>query len=128
MALAEAEKNLHSGTLVSMYADILNRAFGRRPTTASPPTVTEAIKEVLDCRSRLAPTRPLERQLDWAASAVANQVAYDVALIDLARSVGIACEPDTFDQPEIRRNELGRELAARGVHLDDAAKTECGTR
>jgi hypothetical protein len=110
-----------------MYADILNRAFGRRLTTASPPTLTEAIKEVLDCRSRLAPTRPLERQLDWAASAVANQVAYDVALIELARSVGIACEPDTFDQPEIRRSELGRELAARGVHLDHAAKTECGT-
>jgi hypothetical protein len=107
-----------------MYADILDSAFGRRPEMASPPTVTEAIKELLDRRNRLAPTRALERHTDWAVSALANQVAYDVALIDLARSVGIACEPDTFDQPELRRHELNRELAARGVQLDHEAKTD----
>jgi hypothetical protein len=107
-----------------MYADILDSAFGRRPGMASPPTVTEAIKQLLDRRNRLAPTRPKERHADWAASALANQVAYDVALIELARSVGIACDPGTFDQPELRRHELNRELAARGVHLDHGAKTD----
>jgi hypothetical protein len=52
---------------------------------------------------------------------LADQVAYDVALIELARSVGLPCDPATFDQPELRRNELDRELAARGVHVDGAA-------
>lgn len=124
MALAETGVILHSGALVSMYADILDSAFGRRPGMASPPTVTEAIKQLLDRRNRLAPTRPKERHADWAASALANQVAYDVALIELARSVGIACDPGTFDQPELRRHELNRELAARGVQLDHGAKTD----
>jgi hypothetical protein len=48
---------------------------------------------------------------------LANQVAYDVALIELARSVGIACDPASFELPELRRNEVNRELAARGVHV-----------
>jgi hypothetical protein len=100
---------------MSMYTDILHKAFEKRPGPADPPVVSEAVKEVLDCRSRLPLTH--SRTRDWAAGALANQVAYDVALIELARSVGIACDPATFDQPELRRNELDRELAARGVHL-----------
>jgi hypothetical protein len=122
MALADAEVILHSGTLVSMYADILDSAFAERPGMKSPPTVTEAVKELLDRWKKLASTRAKERPIDWAATALANQVAYDVALIDLARSVGIACNPATFEQPELRRNELNRELAARGVHLHHAAQ------
>jgi hypothetical protein len=79
--------------------------------------VSDAVEEILDCRSRLALWQSMGRPADWAASALANQVAYDVALIELARSVGIACDPATFDPPELRRNEVDRELAARGVHL-----------
>jgi hypothetical protein len=103
-----------------MYADLLDSAFGRR-AGISPPTVTEATKELRDRWSRLASTCPRRRPGEWAANALANQVAYDVALIELARSVGIACDPSTFDQPELRRSELNRELAARGVHLSHAA-------
>jgi hypothetical protein len=121
MALADAGVILHSETLVSMYADILDSAFLERPGTTSSLTVTEAVTELLDRWKKLTSTRAKERSIDWAATALANQVAYDVALIDLARSVGIACDPDTFEQPERRRNELNRELAARGVHLHHAA-------
>jgi hypothetical protein len=114
---------VHHGTLVSMYADILDSAFGWLPKAESPPTMTDAINVLVDCRTRLGQTRTTERPTDWAASALANQVAYDVALIELARSVGIACGPDTFDQPELRRSELRRELAIRGVDVDRAAST-----
>jgi len=117
MALVGARQNVHAGTLMSMYTDILHQAFERRPQAAGPPMVSDAVEELLECRSRLALTRSLERRTDWAASALANQVAYDVALIELARSVGLACDPATFDQPELRRSEVGRELAARGVDL-----------
>jgi hypothetical protein len=123
MALAHTGVRGHCGTLVSMYADILDSAFGRRPKVATPPTMNEAITVLLHRRSRLTETRPTGRPRDWAVGALANQVAYDVALIELARAAGIACEPDTFDQPELRRSELGRELAARGVHVDQAAHT-----
>jgi hypothetical protein len=117
MALVGRRVNVHAGTLMSMYTDILHKAFERRPKAVGPPVVSEAVKEVLDRRSRLAVTRSRKRPPGWAASAVANQVAYDVALIELARSVGLACDPATFDLPELRRNEVDRELAARGVDL-----------
>jgi hypothetical protein len=117
MALVEARVNVHAGTLMSMYTEILHMAFERRPKAAGPPMVSEAVEELLECRSRLAVTRSLKRPGDWAASALANQVAHDVALIELARSVGLVCDPATFDQPELRRSELDRELAARGVDL-----------
>ena len=117
MALVEGLVNVHAGTLMSMYADILHKAFERRPKAVGPPVVSDAVKEVLDRRSRLAVTRSPKRAAGWAANALANQVAYDVALIELAQSVGLACDPSTFDQPELRRNEVDRELAARGVHL-----------
>jgi hypothetical protein len=123
MALVETRAIDHHGTLVSMYADILDSAFGRRPKMASPPTMAEAVKELRDCRNRLAETRTVRRPTDWAASALANQVAYDVALIELAHTVGIGCDPDSFDQPELRRSELSRELAARGVQVHEPVTT-----
>jgi hypothetical protein len=112
---------------MSMYADILDKAFARRRGTLGPTNVHDAITELLECRGRLTSTHPRDRfSGGWAARAVANQVAYDVALIKLARSVGIACDPATFDLPERRRNELDRQLEARGVHLDRMAPGEPG--
>ncbi len=113
---------------MSMYADILERAFERRPGTGAPPSVSEATWELLRCRRRLSSTHPGNRLTGWAASAVANQVAYDVALIELARCLGIACDPGTFDRPALRRNELDRQLAERGVRVDRVATTESGWR
>jgi hypothetical protein len=114
---------------MSMYADILDKAFERRAGTGGPTTVSEALIALLECRSRLASTHPRVRlRGGWAASAVANQVAYDVALITLARCLGIACHPVAFDLPELRRKELDRQLAARGVHLDRMAKVLAGRR
>jgi hypothetical protein len=54
--------------------------------------------------------------MDWTPTALA--VAYDIALIELAHSVGLDCDPRTFDQPECRRTELRRELISRGIRLD----------
>jgi hypothetical protein len=45
-------------------------------------------------------------------------VAYDIALIDLAWSVGLDCDPSTWGQPERRRTELRRELISRGIRSD----------
>jgi hypothetical protein len=121
MALAEPLACRHCGTVMSMYADILQGAFQRRPATGGPPSVHDATWELLRCRRRLASTHPGNRLTGWAARAVAHQVAYDVALIELARCLGIACDPATFDRPVLRRKELDRQLAARGVAVDPVA-------
>jgi hypothetical protein len=53
----------------------------------------------------------------WALQAVADQVAYDAALIRLARRRGIAADPSTFEVPERGRSALEEALIARGVNL-----------
>jgi hypothetical protein len=119
MALAEPGVNVHCGSFMSIYTEILHRACEKRPGTVGPPLVSEAVKELLYRRSRLISAPSIRRPTNWAAGALANQVAYDVALIELARSVGIVCDPASFELPELRRNEVNRELAARGVHVGD---------
>jgi hypothetical protein len=100
---------------MSMYAQILDAALRERPFPVAGTTVSEALSGFLHCRDRL---RPFEMQADWTTTALASQVAYDIALIELARSVGLDVDPHTFDQPERRRTELRRELIARGIRLD----------
>ena len=53
----------------------------------------------------------------WALQAVADQLAYDAALVRLSRSRGIAGGLDGFDIPTRGRASLEGALIARGVDL-----------
>ena len=53
----------------------------------------------------------------WALQAVADQLAYDAALVRLARKRGIVAGPDTFTNPERGRAALEDALIAQGVEL-----------
>ncbi len=53
----------------------------------------------------------------WALQAVADQLAYDAALVRLSRRRGIAADPCDFDHPEHGRAMLEEALMARGVDL-----------
>jgi hypothetical protein len=99
-----------------MYAELLDAAFSERPAADSRATVSEALSALLHCRDRLGSSAS---QADATATSLANQVAYDIALIELARAAGLDCEPNTFDQPERRRAELRTELISRGIRLDN---------
>jgi hypothetical protein len=101
---------------MSMYSHLLTAAVEERPAGAEP-TPAETLSTLLNCRDRL---RSWGQGTGWTSAALADQVAYDIALIDLARCVGIDCGVDTFDQPERRRLELWRDLTARGIDLDQA--------
>jgi hypothetical protein len=103
---------------MSMYAQILDTVIEGRPRPETAPTTTEKLWELARCRARLNAMDPFDRRRDWAPAALANQIAYDVALIELAGCVGIACDSGTFDQPEVRRAELNRELADRGIDVN----------
>jgi hypothetical protein len=50
---------------------------------------------------------------------VADQLAYDIALIELAQGVGVDCDLFGFDQPPRERNRIEQALAARGLRLND---------
>ena len=51
----------------------------------------------------------------WALQAVADQLAYDAALVRLARERGISARSDSFDIPERGRTTLENALIAQGV-------------
>jgi len=53
----------------------------------------------------------------WALQAVADQLAYDAALVRLARKRGVPVELGCFDVPERGRAQLEQALADRGVNL-----------
>ncbi len=103
---------------MSMYTHLLTAALKERLPAAAEPTAAETLSTLLSCRDRL---RSRGKETDWTSGALADQVAYDIALIELARCVGIDCGVDAFDQPERRRLELSRELTARGMDMDHAS-------
>ena len=49
--------------------------------------------------------------------AVADQLAYDIALIEFAQGVGIDFDLEAFDQPQVERGRLEQALVSRGVSL-----------
>jgi hypothetical protein len=108
---------------MSMYIDILDTALRQRSRRVDVPTVAEAMAELLECRNRLGSMTTSGRGEDWTADALADQVAFDVALIELARSAGIECDPAAFEQPDRSRTELIRTLMARGLRLDESVET-----
>jgi hypothetical protein len=118
MALAKTGVRMQAGVVMSMYTDILDTALQQRSLLAGPPTVAEAMSEFLHWRRHVESAK---RPTEWTAGALANQVACDVALIRLARSVGMECEPGAFEQPDLLRTELRRDLLARGLRFDDTA-------
>jgi hypothetical protein len=102
-----------------MYTQILDVALRERPPRQPEKAPGEALSTLLERRRHLDAVASSERGTDWAPAALANQVAYDVALIELAQCVGLDCEPGSFDQPHLRRAEIERQLMSRGLRLDE---------
>jgi hypothetical protein len=103
--------------VMSMYTQLLDAALKEVPLAVER-TIDEDMSSVRDCHARLASNEKDDRTAEWSFSALANQVAYDLALIELARRVGIDCAIKTFQQPENRRTELMQELNSHGVVFD----------
>ena len=116
MALVHAGANVHCGTFMSMYTDILHRAFESRSATADPPRCAKR------SRNSLLPEQTGYDPIKRATHGLGGQRPGGPGglrrrPIELARSVGLPCDPSTFEQPVRRRRELDRELAARGVDV-----------
>jgi hypothetical protein len=52
---------------------------------------------------------------------LAREVAYDVALLELAEVMGIETDPSRFEQPRQERARLEQELRERGITTAQAS-------
>ncbi len=115
MALGRGE----SVTMV-MYTDLLAAALVDRLPRADTPTSHEVLSELRSRRRHLSDISSHDGR-GWAPDAVADQLAYDVALMDLSRLLGIECDVLRFDQPQQERARLERELDSGGIRLESGS-------
>jgi hypothetical protein len=102
-----------------MYTQLLEAALGARAISGRTRPIDASLAEVFRCRRELEEVGPSDSVADRVSAALADQVAYDIALIELAGALGIECDPRGFDQPQQERHKLEHVLEVRGIRLID---------
>ena len=102
---------------MSMYTQLLSAAMGQCPPEPAVATEDDAVDAVLRCRAELE-SAPPPADPDAVSVVLALEVAYDVALIRLARLVAMQSDPDRFEQPQLERARLEMVLRDRGLRLE----------
>jgi len=102
---------------VSMYTDLLEAALAEVIPGGRPTSFHQALAEVVRRRKLLASSGWHEVGRPSVSVALADEVAYDVALIRLARCVDVDCDPGSFGRPQGERQKVERTLASGGVVL-----------
>jgi hypothetical protein len=102
---------------MSMYTQLLEAAVGQRQQ-ARADDEGRAVAEVLRCRFELEEGAPPELDPDAVPVVLALQVGYDVALLELARLMGVETDPSRFEQPQRERERIEHALSDRGISLD----------
>ncbi len=103
---------------MSMYTQLLDAAYGQRQPAEVGSTEDHAVEEVRRCRHELEEGVPPGEDPHTVSVVLALQIGYDVALLELARMIGIDTDPSRFEQPEQERERLERALGALGVILE----------
>jgi SAM-dependent methyltransferase len=96
-----------------MYVQVLSGAL---ETWSGDLTDDDLLQYVRALRAKL-PVRDLGAGI-WSAEALAVEVAYDCALINLAAVHGIDVSPRHFAHPKISRIRLEASIASIGIDLD----------
>ena len=100
-----------------MYSELLVLALDRDRPPDEAPTIDEALVRLRQCRVQRAGTDP-RPSTEGELATLIDDLAYDVALICLARLVGVECGAEEFDLPEKGRARLERALCVRGIDVD----------
>ena len=98
---------------MSIYAHLLEDALGQTGPGKSS-TTGDVLARLLEIRRRLGTSPSSYTGADWAPDAIADELAYDVALIELCRRLGIEVDVTRFGQPKHERTRLEQALEARG--------------
>jgi hypothetical protein len=105
-----------------MYAVLLATALRHQShSDGGAETIDDAVGELHRCRGRIAPRTA---RAEGAPQAVADQIGYDVALIRVARLLGVRCGAEAFERPERERERLEAVATTHGVGLEDGVTVE----
>ena len=96
-----------------MYSDLLHAVLTDE-LEADPPRSHSSTGELMRLR-RVRDKHEARNDPGWALQAVADQLAYDAALVRLARRRGIVVKIESFDIPDQGRMHLEQILVAKGV-------------
>jgi hypothetical protein len=102
-----------------MYSQLIGAALDLAQDSDGQPTTSAALANLLRCRVQLGEDPGSDGGLEGVYGSVADHLAYDVALMELARLLGVECDASEFDRPETARARLERILTGRGIRLDD---------
>jgi hypothetical protein len=109
---------------MSIYVQLLDAALAEAPPQPDEMTTGDAVAELLRRRGNLNTNKSSRGGSLWAPDAVANELAYDMALIRLARFLGIECDADDFELPGRGRAQIELSLMSKGIRLDDSDTSE----
>lgn len=101
----------------SLHIDLLSAAIRTRNQSDGVPSIGEASAELERCRRQMVNNDQPRQGPGWSTEAIADQVAYDVALVRCAQSLEIDCDPDRFGWPEDERQPLERIFSSRVLPL-----------
>ena len=102
-----------------LYTKLLETALDKVHDSDQLPTTGEALAELLRCRGQLGAGTFPRLGSGGVVGNVTDQLAYDIALIGLARCLGIDCDLHNFGPPQHERALLEGTLAAQGICLDN---------
>ncbi len=106
------------GQVHPMYVRLLDAVLSDVPDPSAPPPARSPgplaelvrLRHVMEKHAEHAGT-------GWALQAVADQLAYDAALVRLARKRGVVVDIGCFDVPDQGRARLEQALVDKGVNL-----------
>ncbi len=99
----------------SMYADLLARTLAESEQAQPDPSPEQARAEYLRRRRGSGPVEWRASGPRWVDSALADQVAYDAALIRYARSLGLNCDAERFGRPHDERSRIEQQVESRAA-------------
>ena len=105
---------------MSIYVQLLNAALAEAPSKSDEMNAGDAVAELLHRRGNLYTRGSSHAGSLWAPDAVANELAYDMALIRLATFLGIECKSEDFELPGRGRARVELSLMSKGIRLDES--------
>ena len=106
---------------MSMYTQLLDAAYRQHRSTIEGAGEPQALDEVHRCWREMQEGIPPDGDADTVPVLLAREIAYDVALLELARVVGVDTDPSRFEQPQQERERLERAFGALGMRLEAVA-------